>query len=318
MTWEEITHPDDLALDVAQFDRVMRGEAEGYSLEKRWVRKNGQIIHSAISVKGVRDENGVVNYLMKFVQDITKRKQAEEQLLYQANLLQNVSDAIVATDRHFIITGWNPAAENIYGWSPEEAIGRGVAELLDTQYMDDETSGILQQFLDEGVWQGEVTQKHKNGSTLNILSSVTFIKDKSDNLVGVVASNRNITEHKEAEMAHALLEAQLQQAQKMESIGQLASGVAHDFNNMLTVIQMYSELIRSKLPADHPLIEKIELIRSASQRSSALTRQLLAFSRKQILEPKVQSSLEDALELQTDLHGAGDLVDAHLRPRLGR
>jgi PAS domain-containing protein len=72
----------------------------------------------------VRDENGVVNYLMKFVQDITKRKQAEEQLLYQANLLQNVSDAIVATDRHFIITGWNPAAENIYGWSPEEAIGR--------------------------------------------------------------------------------------------------------------------------------------------------------------------------------------------------
>jgi PAS domain S-box-containing protein len=280
-------------------------------------RRNGEEFPIEASISQI--EVAGAKLFTVILRDVTEHMKAEEQLFYQANLLQNVSDAIIAADMHLKINSWNHAAEMIYGWSVDEVLGLGMNELLGTKHMDEDTDYVLHQFLDEASWEGEVVQKHKDGSILYVLSSVSIIKDANNNLAGVVAVNRDITEQKEAEKVHMLLQSQLQQAQKMESIGQLAGGVAHDFNNMLTVIQMYSELIRAKLPADHPLIEKIDLIRGASQRSSMLTRQLLAFSRRQILSPKtldLNNVIADLLKMLERLIGEDIILSSVFQPGL--
>lgn len=215
--------------------------------------------------------------------ELELRRQAEEQLRYQAGLLQNVSDAIIATDPDFVITSWNRGAELIYGWTASEAIGRRIENLIPPDYLEERPELVLEHFFQNGFWKGEVCQKHKDGRTLTILASISAIKDSTSRISGAVAVNRDITERKQAAEAQARLEAQLRQAQKLESIGRLAGGVAHDFNNLLTVIQGYSDLVLGQLSPTDPLRDDVEQILQASARATAVTRQLLAFSRKQVL-----------------------------------
>lgn len=126
----------------------------------------------------------------------------EEQLLDQANLLKHVSDAIIATGMDFRITSWNPAAETIYGWKADETIGQPIASLLQTQYpYAQQEQEVLRQLLTQGIWQGEVIQKHKDGSSLKIMASVSLIKDSAGQAVGAVAVNRDITGRNRAEEA---------------------------------------------------------------------------------------------------------------------
>ncbi len=250
--------------------QCMKAGAADYVI-KEHLKRLGQAVIHALEEKQLRQE----------------RHRAEEQLLYQANLLQNVSDAIIATDLNSKITSWNQAAEALYGWNANEVIGQLFDDILRTDYLDDSLEQSGQQLLEQGMWKGEITQKHKDGTAINILASVSLVKDSSGKAVGVVAANRDVTERKRAEQSQAKLEAQLRQAQKMESIGRLAGGVAHDFNNLLTVIQGYSIFMQDRLPAEDSLRADLEQILRASERATALTRQLLAFSRKQKLAPAV-------------------------------
>ncbi len=214
------------------------------------------------------------------IRDITARKRVEEQLLYQATLLHNVSDAIVASDLRFQITNWNQAAEALYGWSAAEVIGQPVQDILKTTYADDQSDRVRQQFQEHGLWRGEAIQNRKDGTWITVLASVTLVQDANGQQVGVVAVNRDITEQKR-------LEQQFIQAQKMESVGRLAGGIAHDFNNLLTAISGYAELVLQALPAHSIAHEDQQEIIKASSRAAGLTRQLLAFARKQIIEPQV-------------------------------
>jgi two-component system cell cycle sensor histidine kinase/response regulator CckA len=264
-----------------QYQENRQGGEE--SLETCHRRKDGVVFPVEVSSKHLWF--GDTELHVAFVRDITERKEAEEQLLYQANLLQNVSDAIVATDLNFDITSWNQAAEALYGWPAREVIGQPVHEILQTEHPYARSEQIQGRLLERGIWRGEVIQKHRNGAAINILASVSLVKDSTGNPVGAVAALRDITERKQAEQAQAKLEEQLRQAQKMESIGRLAGGVAHDFNNLLTVIQGYCGLIQAQIPSESPLLEDLKQIQRAAERATALTRHLLAFSRKQILAP---------------------------------
>jgi PAS domain S-box-containing protein len=135
------------------------------------------------------------------VRDNAERRQAEEQLRYQADLLAQVSDAIISTDAAFRIKSWNKAAEDLYGWSAQEAIGRMMHEIVPTSYLNDDPAQVSASFLSQGRWQGEVTQPHKDGSPRLILSSVSLIKDSSGNFTGAVGVNRDISERKQAALA---------------------------------------------------------------------------------------------------------------------
>ena len=131
----------------------------------------------------------------------TERLLAEEQLRYQANLLQNITDAIIATDKSLIVQSWNQAAEHIYGWSAAEAIGNPVNKLLQATFPLDTPQQVHEYFIKHGSWHGEVNHVRKDGTSVNILSSVTQIKDAAGQTIGSVGVNRDITDHKLAEMA---------------------------------------------------------------------------------------------------------------------
>ncbi len=153
------------------------------------------------------DREGRVAGINVVAEEITARKAAEAQLRYQAYLLENVQDAIISTDPEFRIRTWNSGAEQIYGWSADEAIGQPVRQLLRTIYPNTDITTILQLFQEEGQWQGEVTQSTKNGHVINISNVTKVLLDDVGNMIGTVAVNRDITVQKEVQRALAASEA---------------------------------------------------------------------------------------------------------------
>jgi PAS domain S-box-containing protein len=174
---------------------------------------------------------------------------------------------------------WNPAAERIFGWRRDEVIGRPppVVPLDD----GDESRALLERPLrGEALVAVELQRQRKDGAPVDLSVSTAPLRDGSGGIIGVVALAADITQRKQ-------LEQQLRQAQKLEAIGGLAGGIAHDFNNLLTVIGGRSHIAAMGLEADDPRRHHLELITQTVDRAAGLTRQLLAFSRKQILEASV-------------------------------
>ena len=167
----------------------------------------------------------------------------------------------------------------MHDYSPEEMIGMQLVDLLKKKELDKYTNR-LNKVKTLGSWTGEIEHIRKDGTPFPTFTSVNLLKDAEGRPTGVLAVVRDISEQKK-------LEAQLSQAQKMEAIGVLAGGVAHDFNNLLTVIIGYAQLALMNVIKDQSLRERIEEIKKAGEKAASLTRQLLAFSRKQIITPRV-------------------------------
>jgi len=196
-------------------------------------------------------------------------------------LLDKSQDAILLRDLHHRILYWNKSAERRYGWTAAEAVGRSVRALIYDDATDLEIATAVT--LARGEWVGELRQQHKDGSPVVVEGRWTLVRDDEGVPRSILAVNTDLTERKKLERT----EEQLRQAQKMEAVGSLAGGVAHDFNNLLSVILSYTDLIIADLPPADPLAADLTEVRQAGLRATALTRQLLAFSRNQILEPVV-------------------------------
>jgi PAS domain S-box-containing protein len=204
-----------------------------------------------------------------FVTDITERKRAEEQIAEQAALLDQARDAIVVRDLNGTILFWNKGAERLYGWTNEEALGRNVGPLV---YPDVKTfEAVTRQFLDQGEWQGELQHLTKDRRELTIESRWTLVRGKDGNPKAVLAINTDITEKKK-------IEAQFMRAQRMESIGTLAGGIAHDLNNILTPIMMSIDFLK-QTAIDSQAKRILETIAVSSQRGADIVRQVLSFAR---------------------------------------
>lgn len=147
--------------------------------------------------------------LLASLRDITGRKQAEEQILYQANLIATVTDAIIATDLQFNVQSWNKAAEAQYGWTAGQVIGHPLSEFIQSQYVTGSREASLQQVTDKGYWKGEVTQNRRDGSCFPVMASVSLVKDRAGRPAGYVAVNRDITERKRAEETLSNSEAEM-------------------------------------------------------------------------------------------------------------
>ena len=221
-----------------------------------------------------------------------ERKRAEEALRQSEEkyrtILENIQDGYLEVDLAGHLTFVNNAECRNLGYTSEKLIGMNYR-----QYTDETTARKLYQTFNGVYRTGEslkvldVEVIRKDGTKAVNEISVSLIRDSEGKPIGFRGVSRDVTERKRAEEEMATLQEQLRQSQKMEAIGKLAGGVAHDFNNLLTVIQGYSELILKGLNSDNRLCQDVREILNASERASSLTRQLLAFSRKQVLQPKV-------------------------------
>jgi two-component system, cell cycle sensor histidine kinase and response regulator CckA len=228
------------------------------------------------------------------------RQRAEAELRLQSAALTAAADSIVITDRNGTIQWVNPAFTALTYYRAEDAIGKNPRELSksglhDQRFYRDMWNTILAGH----VWHGEMTNRRKDGSLYSEEQSITSVKDARGELTHFVAIGRDLTEQKR-------LEAQLLHAQKMEVVGRLASGIAHDFNNLLTVINGTAELILMDLKEGEPVRADVQAIGKAGMRAASLTRQLLAFSRKQIMKPvalNLNSLLADLKDMLQRLIG---------------
>lgn len=238
-----------------------------------------------LSTKGpFRDAGGEVIGLLGLCRDITDRKRAEEEIRQSQQKLrmhfEHTPLAIVEWDLNCKVTAWNPSAERIFGYSREEALGQHAEFIVPPQYREHV----------EQIWQDLINRKGgarstndnltKNGRTITCDWYNTSLIDDSGRVLGMASLVQDITDR-------VALEERLRQSQKMEAVGRLAGGVAHDFNNLLTVILGYAQLVGDGVPAGSRQADNTAQIRSAAERAAGITRQLLAFSRKQVLSPRV-------------------------------
>ncbi len=189
--------------------------------------------------------------------------------------VEQASEAIVITDHTGTMEYVNPAFERISGYSRAEAVGQNLRILKSDQQSFEVFQDLWKTILSGNVFRGVLVSCKKNGETYVVEKTVTPLRDGDGGIVRFVSCDRDITEQRK-------LEVQLQQAQKMDAIGHLAGGVAHDFNNLLMVIGAYAELALDSLAADNPLRHNLQEITNATRSAADLTRQLLAFSRKQV------------------------------------
>ncbi len=295
--------------------RVARGERVG-RLETIRVRKDGRRVEVSISIAPMKDGGGRVVGASTIARDITERKATERELRESEeryrDLVENALDIIYTQDLEGNYTSLNRAGEQITGYTREEALRMNVADVVAPECLDKARRMISAKLASdtETVYDLEIVTKDGRRVALEVNSRLIY-QDGAP--IGVQGIARDLTERKR-------LEEQFRQAQKMEAVGRLAGGVAHDFNNLLTVINGYSDITIGRLPAEDPLRSHVEEVRKAGERAAGLTRQLLAFSRKQVLQPEVIDLNEVVRETEKMLRrliGEDIVLRVALGPGLG-
>ena len=224
----------------------------------------------------------------KMAHHLAELKQTEARLRLKSAALEAAANGILITDRQGIIQWANPAFSAITGYDLPELLGTNPRLLKSGVHPAAFYEQIWNTILKGGVWNGEITNRHKDGSLRTAQASITPVADEHGVTTHFIGIMQDITEHKR-------VESELRQSQKMDAVGRLAGGVAHDFNNMLNIIFMNTELALMGEDLPEGYRKRLLEIQVAAQRSADLTRQLLAFSRKQSAQPK-QINLNEVVE----------------------
>jgi len=270
---------------IMERDRKLMQSGEMQTFEETGsVNGEARIYHST---KGpLRDLNGEIVGLVGISRDITIHKRAEEEFRQSQQKLRNHFEhtplGVIEWSTDFRVVAWNAAAERIFGYSREEAVGKRGHFIVHPQYRE-AVDRLWQRLLSQeggirGV--GENDNVTKDGRTISCEWYNTPLVDDSGRVVGVASLVHDVTER-------VALEEKLRQSEKMDAIGRLAGGVAHDFNNLLTVILGYTQIMMDGVPSGSRLANATAQIKSAAERAAGITRQLLAFSRKQVRSPQL-------------------------------
>jgi PAS domain S-box-containing protein len=308
----EVTHVESLAeaekhLAAREFDIILLDlglpDAEGLGAVRRARAAAPRV--PLVVLTGLDDESLAVQALQEGAQDYLVKGQIEsrgllralryaierknmeealfvekERLRLQSAALEATADGVMITERDGSITWVNPAFSRITGFSAEEATGRKPSILRSGKHDDLLYGELWKTILGGQVWDGELTNMRKDGQLYLEAQTITPVRNTRGEISHFVSVKRDVSQRRR-------FEEELRQSQKMEAVGRLAGGVAHDFNNILGVIMGYGEIVKRRMPAADPLQGKVAEILKAAASAADLTRQLLAFSRKQILQPRV-------------------------------
>ena len=284
-------HPDDRAQVRASVSAALKSGKE-FSHEERIIRPDGSIryLHSVGEV--IRDERGAAVRLLGICQDVTERKEAERALHDSEQnyrlLLRGARDyAIYMLDVEGRVRSWNDGARRLKGYEADEILGRHFRIFLPQEVRaGDMADDALVTAAREGQFEAETWLVRKDGSRFYASVVMDAIRNDAGELIGFAKLTRDITTQHEAQIALEQAREQVAQAQKMEALGQLTGGIAHDFNNLLMIVSGYAQILQSRL-SEQKDMQAVEAIRAAANRGERLTRQLLAFSRRQQLTPVV-------------------------------
>jgi two-component system cell cycle sensor histidine kinase/response regulator CckA len=319
LSMADVTYPDDLAESYARRTPLEKGEGDFFQMEKRYRRKDGSVFWGLVNVSVVREGNGQPLQYVAQVQDISDRKQAEaerNELLRRFQMhIERMPLACVSFDTDVRILEWNPAAERLFGYRREEILGRSAYETIVPESARASVEENVARVQSGDMAANNINENRtKDGRILLCEWFNTPFTDSTGQVIGCLSLAADVTEKRS-------LEQQLRQAQKMDAIGQLAGGVAHDFNNLLTVILGFGEIAKSSLPADNPAHDLVGQMTQAGERAASLTRQLLAFSRQQVMAARVldlNAILTDLEKMLRRVLGEDVSLASSLQPNLGR
>jgi PAS domain S-box-containing protein len=235
-TWAELTYPDDLPRDLASFDRVMAGEINGYSLEKRWIRKDGQIIDGIMAAKCHRRPDGSVDYFVGLLQDITRRKRTEEERNKLASLVENSNDFIGMSSLEGEVLYVNDAGRKTVGLNGEG--GTSIFDYVMEEDRDFMAEEILTRVAKQGEWEGEMPMRHfQTGIPIPMHVNVFVIKEEATGRPLALATiSRDISERKETEQKLQETQAELAHVTRMSTLGEIGASIAHEINQPLGAI----------------------------------------------------------------------------------
>ncbi|MFK4522607.1 PAS domain S-box-containing protein [Bradyrhizobium japonicum] len=276
------------ALALEEAERTGRFEREGWR-----VRKDGTQFWAHVIIDAIRSPKGELVGFAKITRDLTERRAAEAKLRESEQqfrlMVQSVTDyAIYMLDVEGNVASWNAGAQRIKGYAPEEIIGRHFSNFYTEE---DRAAGLprtgLQTASRDGRWEHEGQRVRKDGTRFWAHVVIDAIRDDDGKLVGFAKVTRDITERREAEAALQAAQGTMIRSQKLEAIGQLTGGVAHDFNNLLQVISGNLQLLRKDIAGNARAEMRVQNALGGVARGSKLASQLLAFARRQPLEPRV-------------------------------
>lgn len=280
-----------------------------------WISINSQPLY--------RDNEPTPYAVVASFTDISERKQAEQKIRQQAALLDITTDAIFVRDLQTQISFWNQGAERIYGWQKQEIVGKKASQFL-CQENSLQIQTATKTVLEQGSWQGELYKLHKSGKEVIVASRWTLVRDVTGQPTSILIVDTDITQQKQ-------LEAQFLRTQRLESLGTLAGGIAHDLNNILTPVLVASQLLDLKYAPDKERHQQLlGIITTNAQRGAALVKQVLSFTRGcqgertivqlkhliseiiQIVKQTFPKSIEFSIAIPEDLYAVfGDATQLH-------
>ena len=262
-------HPDDRQM-VQEKTAQAIAAADHYEIDHRIYRRDGEVRHVHEEAQIFKDpQTGRFHKIVGIVQDITERFEAEQKVVEQAALIDQARDAIFLRDLEHKVLFWNKGAERLYGWTAQQAVGRKTTEMI---YRDmEKVTQAMQETLKTGEWTGELESVTLLGAEIIVECRWTLLRDGAGNPKSILCINSDITERKR-------IESQFLRAQRMESIGTLAGGIAHDLNNLLSPIIMGVELLKH-FGLTGPSVKIVDNIERSAKRGSNLVKQVLSFAR---------------------------------------
>ena len=293
---------------------VMEQETPRLNFDEPQNRPDGSLRWLRTNKLPLRDREGEVIGVIGTYEDITERKRVEAEHTRLVTAIEQAAETLMVTDIRGTIEYVNPAFTRITGYSREEVLGQNPRILKSGKQDQVFYQQLWATILRGEIWHGELINRRKEGNLYTEEMNIAPVRDALGEVTHFIATKQDVTEHKQ-------LGQQLIQAQKMEAVGRLAGGVAHDFNNLLTIINGYAALLSEETSTEDPRRARLKEILMAGERAASLTRQLLAFSRRQVLEPRVlnlNSVLADIEKMLRRLIGEDVELVSTLKPDVGR